>query len=294
MAKKNDKDNAIALTEVHHDPLGEVIGDVELETDGLEEVGAEDIKIAVKVFNMKGTDQAGDPIPANVFFDTVQETTAKAVDAVLLTLHKSNEFRRYDEAAGKSEIVCRSMDRVTGTMNTGEERQCKGCPDAQWRTDPDTGRRTRNCGPVYNVIGIDRETRQPFVIRFKRTSLSPFQQYLNKHFLGRRVIRGQRFNFPLFAFQTQLSLRMSDDKKYSLPVLERGDVLPREEILQCVESAKFYREVILPALEKLADQDDDTGDGGRGGDTSFDVDAMSDESDSAQPTQTEQAASGRF
>jgi hypothetical protein len=230
-----------------------------LASDGLEELGSEDIKISARVFNFKGVDKDDNPIPLNVFFDTVEETTVRSFVASLLTLHKSNEWREFDSVANRSVVHCRSYDRVTGTTKDNVSRKCEGCPDAEWQMI--SGKRTRRCGPVYNVVGVDRETHAPFVIRCKKTSLDPLKQFLNKYFIGRRVIRGKRENYPLFAFETKLSLKMSDDKKYALPVFELGDTLDRESLLRCAEEARFYREHMMPALSKAEahDVDDDAG-----------------------------------
>lgn len=239
------------------DLLADVLGEGNsFATDGLEEIDSSDIKLATYVWNFKGTDAEGEPFSPTVFYDTVLETGQKTVDAVLLTLHKSNEFREFVNEENKSYVRCRSFDRVTGRMENGTERPCAGCPDAEWRMD-DKGKRVRNCGPVYNVVGLDRVKQSAFVIRCKKTSLDPLKSYLNKHFLGKRVVGGKRGNYPLFAFATKLSLRMSDDKKYSIPVFERGDVLSREEMVQASADATFYREHMLPALEKAEKADVD-------------------------------------
>lgn len=288
-----------SLATATHDELADVLGDEQLETDGLGAVEPEDIKIPAKVFNFRGTDSDGNPIPSNVFYDTISEETQSTVDAVLLDFVKSNEWREYDEGEARNKVMCRSFDRITGTMADGTERPCKGCPDARWTTD-ETGKRNRRCGPVHNIVGVERLTSSPFILRAKRTGLPPWQQYLNRYFIGRRVVSGKRMNYPLFAWVTHVALKMAEGKKpYAVPVFERGEVLAREEIISCAEQARFFREHILPVLERVSDsdQDDDTGAGGasgRGGDTSFDVDAMSDENDAAPAAQTEQAASGRF
>lgn len=282
------KDNGGATLPVlaSSDELAGLIDGLELASDGLEEIDNEDIKIPVKVFNMKGVDEASEPIPPNVFYDTIEQTTKKRLRLALLTLHKANEWREYDEGEGRSKIRCRSFDRVTGTMEDGTVRPCKGCPDAQWRTD-DNGKRTRRCGPVYSFVAIDRETQQPCMLRFKRTSLGPIQDYLNRHFLGRRILSGgKRAHYPLFAFETIASLKMSDDKKYAIPVLERGEVLPREEIGAHAANAQVFRESIMPIIQKLSDQDQGDADASRSApNTSFDPKDFQD---------TDASASNRF
>lgn len=239
------------------------LGDIDCETDGLEEIGREDIRISARVFNMRGTDANGDPIPKNVFFDTVDETTSKRVDAVLLSLHKTNLYSYFDNDKDETVKVCSSYDRVTGTMReTGETRPCKGCPDSQWtRKD---GKPKRNCGEVYNVAGIDRETQMPFMIRFRRTSLEPIKSYLQKHHIGRRVMSVKdpetgktkivRRNYPLFAFKCELTLKMDDSGKYALPVLNRGEVLAPEEFESYKDASEQFRENMRELVDRADDQ----------------------------------------
>lgn len=263
---------ATALAVSTDDALGTMLEDVGITDDGLTEVAPEDIKLPAKVFNFKGVDAAGDPIPANVFYDTVTEEAARTLDLMLINLHKTNEWREFDEAASKSQVRCRSFDQLKGTMDDGTIRPCKGCPDAQWTSvegKDGKPKRTRRCGPVYNVFAAELTTRQPCVLRFKRTSLSVIQAYLNKHHIGRRLIGSKRVNWPLFVFRCTASLKMSDDKKYAIPVLEKAGNLSREDIEMGAATVQYVKDVLLAELGKVieADRSDDAS-----GDTSFNPD----------------------
>lgn len=239
--------------------------------DGLGEASGEDLKIASKVLNMPGVGEDGRSIPPDVFYDTVDRTTKERLDAVLVYLHKTNLYSVFNEATAKTERICQSYDRVTGTwLETGQQRACKGCPDDEWRREE--GKPKKNCGPVYNIAAIDRETRMPFWLRFKRTSLAPIKQHLQRHHLGRRIVGGKRTNYPLFAFRVSLSARLSEGgkKKYALPVIDRGEVLTREEMLQCQEAAAAFRENVIPLLQHSDEQIDKSG----AVDTSFDTETL--------------------
>jgi hypothetical protein len=242
-----------------------VLNGLDLESDGLDEVGNEDFKIALKVWNFKGTTPDGEPVLPNQFFDTIDETVKKELNLVFLTLHKSKEWREYLEAEGKARVRCRSNDRAMGTMEDGTERPCQGCPDAQWRTD-EKGKRGRNCGDVYGVVAIDMDTHQPATLRFKRTSLPVIQSHLQKHHIGKRVVAGQRLNVPLFQYAGRATLKMSDDKKYSIPVLERLAMINDAAMLQrFAAESKFFRDHILPIMDKVAEKDASADTGGSGG-----------------------------
>ncbi len=233
-------------------------GERQLADDGLSEVSSEDMKIAAKVLNFKGTDpKTGRKIPEDAYYDTVDETVTDHIDAAFLHLHKTNLYSSFNKTENRNDIVCRSFDRVTGTMQDGTERPCQGCPDAAWHTEEDEeGKRTRtrNCGPVYNMFAIDRTTHLPFVIRFKRTGLPVLKSYLQKYFIGRRMVGGKRLNYPLFAFGTAVSCKMSDNGKYALPVLTRGGLFTEDEIRAHADAQKFLRENMLGLLDKVEAQ----------------------------------------
>jgi hypothetical protein len=214
--------------------------------DGLGEVSGEDLKIATKLLNMKGVGADGRKIPEDEFYDTIDQNTVRELDAVFLYLHKTNLYSVYDNAEGRTRTICRSFDRVTGTMEDGTDRPCKGCPDDQWYTED--GKRRKNCGPVYNAAALDRTTRMPFWFRFKRTSLPIFKQHLQRHHIGRRVVAGKRENYPLYAFQVTLRAKMSDDGKYALPVIERGAALSRDEMVECAEACATIKANVAPLL----------------------------------------------
>ncbi len=240
---ENDESGPNALSLVQSDELADVIGDVELGVDGLEETDASDRKVAALVFNFAGVDNAGDPIPKNRFFDTVSEEVKPRVRLALLTVHKSNAWTEFSDAQG-TVVRCRSWDRIHGETEAGEVRPCKGCPDKQWQRDRNTGKRTRRCADVANVVGIDLDDAQPKVLRFKKTSSKPWKAYLNKHFLGKRIVNGTRANLPLFAVETEVSLEMvkGNSGSYATPVFERARTFSRDEILYFAEQCKAARE----------------------------------------------------
>lgn len=253
MKKNGNGNGGSALALAGNEALATIDFD-NLGTDGMEEVGAEDVKIARKVFNAKTIDASGEPVAVNMWFDTITEETKRELDLALLTLTKRNTWSEYDEVEGRTNVRCESLDQVTGTMDNGRQRPCQGCPDAQWQTD-ENGRRKRRCGPVYAVLAVERDTQQPCLLTFKKTSLPVIQTHLNKHHIGRMTRNGKRANVPLFAYQVTAKLKMSDDKKYAIPVLERGDVLPPEEIKAHAETAKAFREFRLEQIRNIVSQD---------------------------------------
>jgi hypothetical protein len=273
-----------SLALVQSDELAGVLDGVDLGTDGLEETDASDIRIAALAFNTNIVDAAGDPIPKNRFFDTVSEEVSAKKRLVLLTVHKSNAYTSFVDGQG-TKIHCRSWDRVTGEMDGGKTRPCNGCPDKAWRQDPG-GKRTRNCADVANVVALDLEDKQPKVIRFKKTSQKPWKDYLNKHFLGKRIVNGKRVNLPLFAVETEIGLEMVKGKSgsYATPTFDRGRTLERDEILFFAEQSKGAREY-MDRVRDVADGAEKHEGDAPVADASFDASEFSD--DGAAPASAE-------
>lgn len=223
---------------------------------GLDDVGGEDVKLGVKLWNMKGLDPNGRSYPRDVFFDTISETTSDEVDAVFLLTQKTKRFDEFDNALDKTIVHCESNDRITGTMKSGVTRQCHGCPDDGWFKDAD-GKAFRKCGEVHNVVGVERLSQKPFAMRFKKTALKPFRQYVMAHHWGARKSKdGKRANVPLFVYGVKVTLRMHESGKYALPVLTRGDMLPSDDVRGLADVAKSYLEVMSTILASADAQSD--------------------------------------
>jgi hypothetical protein len=253
-----------------HDALAGI--DVADDADGLGEVDESDYRDAVMTLNFKGQDKSGRAIPVDMFYNTLDETTHSEINAVFCLLHKSNLYSRFDNEANKTEVICRSYDRVTGTMADGTTRPCSGCPDAVWYTNAETGKRVCNCGPVYNVFGVNRDTSQGFVVRFKRSSLPVIKTHLQKHHLGRRVVKGKRSNYPLWAFPVKLSGKLAGPKAtYAIPIIEKQDApLTPDEIRLYAANTTALAERMHAVIARAEDVE-----ARAEVDTSFDVDKMS-------------------
>lgn len=250
--------------------LGSTLDGLAEADDGLGELDSRDIKLPTKVWNFKGIDTKGDPIAPNVFYDTVSEEWTRTLDLMLINLHKTNEWREFNNATKKNEVRCRSFDRVKGEMTAdGTIRPCKDCPDAKWTTE--NGKRTRRCGEVWNIFAAELGTRQPCVLRFRRTSLPVIQSHVNKHHVGKRVMGNKRTNWPLYSFRVTASLKMvGDEVKYAIPVLEKVGNVTAEELELGAATVPYVKDVLLGELQKVVDAADVGGDV----DTSFDTEKM--------------------
>lgn len=263
---------AVTTYDATRDELAQLgMTDEDLGADGLAEVDREDIRIAVYTLNMKGKTPDGQRYPLDAYYNTVDETLKPRVNAAFLDLHKTNLWSRYNETERRSDIKCRSYDRVTGTMDSGVRRPCEGCPDAEWRRDAE-GKRTKNCSTVYNVFAFDRDAGIPFVVRFKRTALPVIKAHLQKHHIGRRIVQGRRSNYPLHVFAVELTAETADNGNYALPVIVRGPLLERREIEFLRDNARVLREQVIPILTHVeSTAAAATGPETDEGDTSFDT-----------------------
>lgn len=239
----------------------DILGGLDVGVTGLEEADASDFRLASITLNFNGLVN-GEVPPKSVWVNTVTETTSKTKRLALLVLHKSRAWTEFVQGEG-TKRRCSSWDTVTGTMEDGTTRACAGCPDAQWRME--NGKRTRRCGDVHNVVAMERDTGELVMLRAKKTAMDPWKSFLNKFFLGKRVVGGQRSNIPLFAFETQLSAEMIASKSgnYAVPVFEvardeKGEpkVLPVEEIQFLAETARGVRELYLDRVREVADASD--------------------------------------
>ena len=248
--------------------------------DGLQEVDAEDLRLPVIVWNMKGKDEKGELRRLDEFYDTLNERSHRTLHCAFIHLHKTRAFVRFDDTKNENVYVCSSSDRVTGRLRVqhptlplpeGTERECESCPDSKWAKTVD-GKNKRNCDLHYGVFAVHLdEALRPtdgFLIRFKRTGLPPFKTHLQKHHIDRRQLpNGKRANMPLFAFEVTLRLEVSENGNFAVPVIERGRVLPRETLAILAEQAKHLAELgdeatrIAEKQESLHERGEGTGGG---------------------------------
>lgn len=253
-AAPNTNASTNALAAVPADDLSALLGDMSFDVDGLDSVDNEDIKITSLLFNLKGTNANGELRQLNEFFNTTTETAHKKVTVAFIEFTKMNSLRVFNNAENKSETICSSMDRVTGTLRAekhprlhlaqGTERQCDKCSDAQWRKE--NGKNVRDCATVYNVIGaiLDENLSpvEPFLIRFAKTSAPAFKAHLNKFHIGKHPTQRGK-NVPLFVYAVEMTLQVDKGGRYAVPVLTKGAQLSRETIGHLADQAKHFREM---------------------------------------------------
>ena len=230
----------------------------DFEVSGLEEVDSEDIRFAVKVWNLKGKRADGPGLyQVDEFLDTLTEQTSRELHCVFVTLHKTNDYSFFNNDTKETVRVCASYDRLEGALRTthpstgqpeGTVRRCESCPDAQWRRDA-KGKNVRNCSPVYGVIGVELDDAgkplSPFMIRFKKTSLPPFKAHLQKHHIKRHrdARTGKMIDVPLFMFAVKIRLEADEGGQFAVPVIEPLGQVSRALLFQLADQAKSFIEM---------------------------------------------------
>lgn len=236
---------------------------MEIDYTGLEGVGAEDFRLATLVWNVERVDAAGETTCRKKdLLNTVTEEAKPEANLVLLVLHKSKAWSEFSSTDNKKIVHCSSWDGVIGTTQAGVERKCDGCPDAQWTQV--NNKPTRRCGDIHNIVASDMNAGGDLVmLRMKSSSLGPWKTFLNKYFLGKRVVAGRRMNYPLFTFPVKLTLKMESKPgttPYAVPVLTiptdaqgKPTPLPLDDIRFHIESARGIQELYLDRVRKVAD-----------------------------------------
>jgi len=218
-------------------------------------VGADKIRVARRIFNTPGLDSAGNKIPPNVYYDTVSEVTMPDIEAVLVDTHGSRAWTRYLDAEDRTQVLCSSPDKVTGVLaDSGEVRVCATCPDAQWRPMPN-GKRGVNCHEVYQVFCVDLREHVPFIITFKRTSEPVWLTHLNKHHILKRKAASGRptGNQPLWSYRVRLTLKLSDNHRYAIPVIEKLRPMTVPEAREAMEIIGTVRQAMAGGQAEVAD-----------------------------------------
>lgn len=234
-----------------------------MDEDGMGDVEGDDIRLPSFIWNMSGVDKdTGDAYKRNEFYNTLSGETFPTFEAVMLCTTKSNRYDYYDNDKKKTIVVCQSADRETGTiMETNEaegryagtQRPCNSCPDFGYFREQDMQGKERNvlrCGRVHTVVGIERLTQKPFILRHKKTGLKAWRNHLMAHHFGARINgAGKRKNIPLFAFYVKYSLKMHENGNYAVVNIDKLGLVPQSEVMSYYEAAKSYKDMMDQVMQ---------------------------------------------
>ena len=248
--------------------LLDAVGD-ELPYDGFSHsLSPDKFTIPLRSWNgSSGTDVNGVRLTPDRFYDPVTQASSTAIDAIMILEHTKRAYSVFNQDTQEYNTICRSDDCVTGTeVATNKPRKCKGCPDAQWRKTP-AGKNAVNCSEEHHVLCVDRATREPFRVIFRRTSADAIKQHIQRHHLGQIKVRGRLANMPLYFRTVRLTLELSDNGKYAIPVIEKTGMTAVADMHLAKETLEAFEDTFTHAFE--AGGGGDGGEGGGGVDTSF-------------------------
>ena len=205
----------------------------------LSDLDAEDMPLPYLIYNAKFKDPDGNWIPKDVFVNSINEETRPEINCVLIHIRKTRRYTKYEEGVGTL-IRCRSDDRIEGISDVGEVRDCSTCKLKDWGAGH--GRESApRCGIIYNLLGVDTDNGQPFIVRAKSTSLRPVQKYIARHFTGKlHLPDGTYADLPLFTCRTRLSLDMPSGT-YAVLKLTYDSSCTEEEIRRFKALYELFR-----------------------------------------------------
>jgi hypothetical protein len=224
-----------------------------------------------KLYNRKGVTASGVRITPDVFWDSVYDTVQPELRCIMVLAVRSRAWFKWSNAAKRNEFYCTSKDAITGVLEaTGKSRKCGDtCPDTRWYKDEE-GKLTVNCTDVRTVLCVDAERHEPFLLRFQKTSTKTLTQYMARHHDGRLRPKGslKSYNLPLYAHHCLITLELSENGNYAVPVLTFGDRSTPEEAAMARETIIAMQPVLEAAVTDRSVDDDDSA-RADSGDTSF-------------------------
>lgn len=227
-----------------------------------------------KLYNRKGMTAGGVRISPDVFWDSVYDTVQPRLDCIMVLATRTRAWFKWSNAAKRNDFFCTSKDAITGTLeSTGKQRKCGDtCPDTKWYKDEE-GKMVVNCTEVRTVLCVDAERYEPFLLRFQKTSTRTLTQYIARHHDGRLKPKGslKRYNLPLYAHHCTITLELSENGNFAVPVLELGVMSTAEEAAMARETIAAMQPVLEAAAQDRSVDDQDSA-RAESGDTSFDPD----------------------
>lgn len=222
-----------------------------------------EIKVARKIYNMKGLDARGKAIPKDVYYDTDTQVMTETVDAIFVYAHGWNAWTEYSEADDRTTTHCISDDRVTGHLRARDEyRKCAGCPDAVWHSDA-KGKAHKNCSKRFTVLAVDVASYTPFLVAYKKTSLNTWLAHTAKHHNAKlRLPSGGRGNVKLHSYVVRLGARMSTNGLYAIPsISDPLRMATPDEAADCdATRVALHGTIVRAARAETDDTSFDTGD----------------------------------
>lgn len=180
----------------------------------------------------------------------VDDLTGEVKDhfsGVILAYPPSRQFwlKSLDEG-GSGPPDCRSIDMVGPDPSSPavQASSCATCPHSQWTARDDGERLPPPCSESVNVIAHDNEDDVFVWLRFARTAIRPFKNYVSA-LAARRL--------PLFAVVTEIKLETKKEGSFEwlVPVFGMGETLTPDVVGPYREVAQFAMASFGQVVEEM-------------------------------------------
>jgi len=143
--------------------------------------------------------------------------------------------------------LCKSNDARIPDADSPESYDCPSCPLSQWNnTAKNPQDRKPKCALVWNLLCLDLDTPIPFVLSVKRTSVTPFKNYLTRFRLTRK---------PTYSVETIISIKPIEN--YYILNFEPGEELRKQDIDTVAKYAEDYADAFRKTdVSKVSDADE--------------------------------------
>ncbi len=224
-------------------------------TTGTEDAPPEERRPPLYAWNLDMTDDFGNSVHKNVFYNCQNGEMYDEVECALLGFKKTRERSSVDESSGEKTVHCRSLDRNTGMdAVTGNLIECNSCRHIHG----EKGRR-KDCVFVLRFVAWDLRKNEFFVINIKRSSYVPMNRYLERNFFGQYKNKktGKRGDLPLFMLKTLLRLKeeTGSGNRYYVIDPKAVEPLPKETVLDLLPQAEAVKKMTQTDFEKKFEGD---------------------------------------
>ena len=217
------------------------------ELDAFQQATADELALPV-VKLVQGVSRLADSKKAGQFYNTITGEYKTELLAAILAMSRSRSLfgDSFDDPP-----ICASDDGLrprqqveVDDLVTGPT--CAECAYSQWGTAREGKGRGQACRFSYNLLCLDLDARQPFILRISGSSLKAWRHYLTAGRMG---------GIPAYGLETVISSEevIFDAGKAYVLKFSRGGPLEADLVRVMREQAASYRGVDLGVEENVDD-----------------------------------------
>ena len=212
--------------------------------DPLGSVGQEELVLpTVKL--VQAVSRAADATKAGSFFDPLTGAYRELLNVAILRLGRSRSL--FAEGSFDQPPLCSSDDAVkpqervmVGNVETGPT--CDECPFSMWGSAKGGKGKGQACGFSYNLLCMDLEIEEPYILRVGGTSIIEWRRYMTAAKRGR---------LPIYAIKTTITseARTFEAGKAYVTLFANGGPLAHDVALSMRSQAAAFKGASLDAAE---------------------------------------------